>query len=206
MSEPKLLTPRRASSILGVSQVTLRDWSNSGLLPSYRTLGGHRRYREADILGLLKRRQRPYIVQAQCRLRVMIIDDNEDFLDYLRDCLLQFHAVEAVECCNNGFAAGHRIHQFKPNTIVVDQNMKNMSGLELCRSLHEEGVTRSARIIFVSGWIADSLRRQARAFGVTTFVEKPLNLASVREHIVTEAAESAFFAGNDPRKQARSPS
>lgn len=38
------LSVRQASRYLGVSEPTLRKWTDDGLIPAFRTLGGHRRY------------------------------------------------------------------------------------------------------------------------------------------------------------------
>ena len=43
---------RRACEILGVNQSTLRHWTARGRVPFFLTPGGHRRYREADLLAL----------------------------------------------------------------------------------------------------------------------------------------------------------
>ncbi|WP_287414757.1 helix-turn-helix domain-containing protein [Thermomicrobium sp.] len=53
------LSIEEAARLLGVGQSTLRRWSDAGLVPVYRTAGGHRRYREADLLALLKSEERP---------------------------------------------------------------------------------------------------------------------------------------------------
>jgi excisionase family DNA binding protein len=44
-----------AATILGVSHNTLRRWSDEGRLTSYRSPGGHRRYRRADVQASLRR-------------------------------------------------------------------------------------------------------------------------------------------------------
>ena len=46
----KLLTIGQVSETLNVSQETLRTWDREGKLPSVRSEGGHRRWRESDIL------------------------------------------------------------------------------------------------------------------------------------------------------------
>lgn len=48
-----------AARLLGIGQSTLRRWSDAGIVPVYRTAGGHRRYREADLLAVLKSESRP---------------------------------------------------------------------------------------------------------------------------------------------------
>ena len=43
------LTLREAAAILGVHPATVRNWSDKGRLPVYRTGGGHRRYKRAEV-------------------------------------------------------------------------------------------------------------------------------------------------------------
>jgi excisionase family DNA binding protein len=47
----KLLTLQRTSEIIGVTKKTLRIWDNEGKLTSVKTVGGHRRYREEDVMN-----------------------------------------------------------------------------------------------------------------------------------------------------------
>ena len=48
--EPRLgLSISEAARVLGVSLSTVRRWSDAGVLPSYRTPGGQRRYSRAEI-------------------------------------------------------------------------------------------------------------------------------------------------------------
>jgi excisionase family DNA binding protein len=58
-SSERWLTIDEASRLLGVGQSTLRRWSDSGKLPVYRTAGGHRRFRESDVLAMLRSGARP---------------------------------------------------------------------------------------------------------------------------------------------------
>jgi excisionase family DNA binding protein len=47
----------KAAALLGVHNMTLRRWSDSGRFPSYRTPGGHRRFALADIQSYLLRQR-----------------------------------------------------------------------------------------------------------------------------------------------------
>ena len=48
----RFLLPAEAARLLGVATSTLRRWAEAGKLQSGSTIGGHRRYRESDILRL----------------------------------------------------------------------------------------------------------------------------------------------------------
>lgn len=48
-----LLTPSEVATLFRVDPKTVTRWAKAGKLTSIRTLGGHRRYREAEVLELL---------------------------------------------------------------------------------------------------------------------------------------------------------
>jgi excisionase family DNA binding protein len=73
--ESRLMTPSEVASLFGVDTKTVTRWSKSGKLPpALRTLGGHRRYREAAVLaaraaasagrGLIPAPRKPVDVEA----------------------------------------------------------------------------------------------------------------------------------------------
>jgi len=49
-----LLTPAEVATLFRVDPKTVTRWSKSGKLTSIRTLGGHRRYSEAEVRSLLQ--------------------------------------------------------------------------------------------------------------------------------------------------------
>jgi excisionase family DNA binding protein len=52
-----LLTPSEVASLFRVDPKTVTRWAKAGKLTAIRTLGGHRRYRQSEVLGLLKANQ-----------------------------------------------------------------------------------------------------------------------------------------------------
>jgi excisionase family DNA binding protein len=58
LTEPeKLLTPSEVAAIFRVDPKTVTRWAKVGKLSSIRTLGGHRRFREAEVRMLLAEAQ-----------------------------------------------------------------------------------------------------------------------------------------------------
>jgi excisionase family DNA binding protein len=45
----ELLTPREVAAMFRVDPKTVTRWAKAGKLSAVRTLGGHRRYREAEV-------------------------------------------------------------------------------------------------------------------------------------------------------------
>jgi excisionase family DNA binding protein len=54
-SDEAILSPREMARVLRVNSRTLARWADEEGLPSIRTLGGHRRYRWADVTAWLER-------------------------------------------------------------------------------------------------------------------------------------------------------
>jgi excisionase family DNA binding protein len=54
----RLLTPAEVADIFRCDPKTVTRWAKQGKLTSLRTLGGHRRYREAEVQSLLQATRR----------------------------------------------------------------------------------------------------------------------------------------------------
>jgi excisionase family DNA binding protein len=59
MTPPRLMSVGEAAAYLGVSPASLRKWSNSGLVPTYRTPGGQRRYSVEDLDEFMRSMREP---------------------------------------------------------------------------------------------------------------------------------------------------
>lgn len=47
--ESPALTPKEAADLFGVNPKTVTRWAKAGKIPSFLTIGGHRRFRRADV-------------------------------------------------------------------------------------------------------------------------------------------------------------
>jgi excisionase family DNA binding protein len=61
---PSYLHPAEVADILHVSPKTVSRWAKEGRLPFLKTLGGHRRYPEAEIRELANQLQVPTTTRA----------------------------------------------------------------------------------------------------------------------------------------------
>ena len=50
----RLLTPAEVAAMFRVDPKTVTRWARDGRLTAVRTLGGHRRFLESEVLGLLR--------------------------------------------------------------------------------------------------------------------------------------------------------
>jgi excisionase family DNA binding protein len=58
-TEPRYLHTAQVAELLHVSPKTVSRWAQEGMLPYFRTLGGHRRYPDREIRALLETLSEP---------------------------------------------------------------------------------------------------------------------------------------------------
>ena len=59
-TEPRYLRTAQVAELLHVTPKTVSRWAQEGRLPYLRTLGGHRRYPDAEIRALVETLSEPY--------------------------------------------------------------------------------------------------------------------------------------------------
>jgi excisionase family DNA binding protein len=92
-----LLTPAEVATLFRVDPKTVTRWAKAGKIDSLRTLGGHRRYREADVRALLSggdTRTLPRMYDVKAGQRVRLAEDavvTVSEVEPLGDGMLRFH-------------------------------------------------------------------------------------------------------------------
>jgi DNA-binding NarL/FixJ family response regulator len=82
-------------------------------------------------------------------LRVLIVDDNEPFLE-AASVLLRAEGVEVVGVASTSEETIWRAAQLQPDVVLVDIMLGSESGVELTRRLDEEGWLDGGAVILVS--------------------------------------------------------
>lgn len=170
--EAPLLTPAQVAKLLGVSPITVRSWVVKGWLPANVTLGGHRRFYEADIKKLLQEHGST-IGRMKTPLRILVVDDDRQFRSLVLE-LLSSHVpeVELAEAVD-GFDAGLRIAEFKPDVILLDYVMPGLSGATVCRQIKSNPHHAATRIIVLTGHTSAKIEQELMQAGADAVLSKP---------------------------------
>jgi two-component system phosphate regulon response regulator PhoB len=95
---------------------------------------------------------------------------------------------------------GARAH--RPDVVLLDAVLPDISGTEVCRSLKSDDVTRDTFVLFVSTKNADVDRVLALELGADDYVAKPF---SVREIVLRIGAVLRRVAGQTPSRSTVGP-
>lgn len=170
------MTSLEAAGLLMVSPVTIREWARKGLLQSVSTAGGHRRFMLDELRQFARAHgiplETPGDAPAPEALRVLLVDDDLVFTEYVREIVLASDPRIQVKSAIDGFRAGQLTEGFRPNLVVLDINMPGIDGIDLCRRLRATPVTANSRLVILSGSLTPENVAGARAAGADAWIEK----------------------------------
>ncbi len=110
---------------------------------------------------------------AQVARRVLVVEDNLDTAETLRDLLvLSGFEVEIAGSGDDGVAAAH---QFHPDVVLCDLGLPGMNGYEVANALRHDPETAPVRLIALTGYGGDEDRRRSREAGFDVHLTKPVD-------------------------------
>jgi excisionase family DNA binding protein len=180
-----VLSTREAAERLGVALRTVQLWVESGVLPAWKTAGGHRRISRVAVEKLIDERrvalfgdsaESPQeVAMPGQRLRVMVVEDEPELLRLFTMVIAGWDLPIDVTPAANGFEALLRMGQECPDLLVTDLNMPGMDGFKMISSLRAIGAPHgSLEIIVVTALSNEEIaRRGGLPEGVRVF-HKPV--------------------------------
>jgi two-component system CheB/CheR fusion protein len=116
--------------------------------------------------------------EAICR-RVLVIEDNRDAADSLRE-VLEFGA-HVVEVAYNGPDGLHRARTFKPEIVLCDIGLPGMDGYEVAHAFRANPALKDVFLVALSGYAQPDDLQRARDAGFDKHLAKPSSLEKLEE-------------------------
>ena len=123
--------------------------------------------------------------------RILIVEDNELNMKLLND-VLEAYGYEIIKT-GSGLAALDLARLHRPDLILIDIQLPDISGLDAVRQLKQDEQTKAIPVIAVTAFAMAGDERRALDSGCDAYIAKPIML---REFLVT--IES--FLGRGPAK------
>jgi PAS domain S-box-containing protein len=111
------------------------------------------------------------------RRRVLIIEDNIDAADSLRD-VLEF-GEHQVEVAYNGPQGIAKAHEFLPEVVLCDIGLPGMDGYQVARAFRADAALKGTFLVALSGYALPEDLQQAQAAGFNGHLAKPPSLETL---------------------------
>lgn len=184
MSQDDVLTTREAARRLGVSVRTVQLWVESGLLPAWKTAGGHRRIAREAVETLEREREQALdVAPAGQTYTVLVVEDEASLRELYKLKLSSWGLPMEILMAGNGYEALLAIGRRQPDLLLTDLSMPAMDGFRMLRTLRSSPDHQDLEIIVVTALDEDEIEdRGGLPSGIRVF-RKPVPFAALEAHI-----------------------
>jgi FlaA1/EpsC-like NDP-sugar epimerase/lipopolysaccharide/colanic/teichoic acid biosynthesis glycosyltransferase/ActR/RegA family two-component response regulator len=114
------------------------------------------------------------------KYRILVIDDDENICDLLRDALEGTYEVSTASSAGKGL---DQVHSHRPHLVLLDIKLPDESGVQVCRTLRSRPEYSQTAIIMMTGYgDKDSVVMGLQA-GADDYVSKPFRLEELQARI-----------------------
>lgn len=188
----KYLSTREAAARLGVALSTVQAWVESGVLPAWKTAGGHRRIAINAIEEIRLRQQAVLGTTPEAEIiKVLVVEDDPIPRELYRLQFDEWQLPVQLLTAENGFEGLILIGRHSPNLIITDLSMPEMDGFKMIRNLKMQSAAPNALLIVVTALTASEIEAHGGLPPDIPVYPKPIPFAALRalvEHLVRRGA------------------
>jgi excisionase family DNA binding protein len=180
-----ILTVFKASKQCNVSPKTIINWIESGHITAYKTVGGHRRIKQSDLVAFMTKQGIPIPedTPVEGRTRILVVDDDPIIVETIVQSLEEDEHDYEVISASDGFEAGIQVSHFKPHLLILDIMMPDIKGYEVCQKIKGDEETKDIKIIVLSAYLDEEKFKKMKEHGADVCFSKPLPLPQLKEEV-----------------------
>ncbi|MGZ5610960.1 MAG: hybrid sensor histidine kinase/response regulator [Methylobacter sp.] len=125
----------------------------------------------------------PKATASSTKLRILLVDDNADVSESLAMVLqMEGHEVDTADC---GLKGIEKAQSFRPQVVLLDIGLPDISGYEVARRLRELPETRQAFLVAISGYGPPKDLGQSTSSGFDHHLLKPVDFSNFSDWLMT---------------------
>lgn len=178
--QTEFLTTREASKLLGVALTTVQLWVETGVLPAWKTAGGHRRISRQAVDKLRAEQTASLgLANAPPPSTVLIVEDNPVERELYRLRFSEWRLPATLIMAVDGFEGLMLAGRHSPDLIIADLSMPGMDGFKMIHQLYRQA-SGPGTIIVVTGLTAEEIEAQGGLPPDLPVYPKPIPFAALR--------------------------
>ena len=131
--------------------------------------------------------------------RVLIVEDNELNMKLFHD-LLEAHGIDTLET-RNGLDVMEIARREKPDLILMDIQLPEVSGLDVTKWLKEDAELKSIPVIAVTAFAMKGDEEKIREGGCEDYISKPISVSRFLEVIQTYLNKAKEEEADDKKEE-----
>ena len=157
MSKGKnVLTTGDVAKICNVAPRTVSKWFDSGRLKGYRIPGSKdRRIPVNELIRFMKMHNMPTTELSVGKMRVLIVDSNEDAASALADTLRSRAGYE-VQTVGSNFETGVVAQKFAPHVLLVNLLAEGIAATEICKNVRDDEDLQTIKVLALANQLSEA--------------------------------------------------
>jgi signal transduction histidine kinase/AraC-like DNA-binding protein/ligand-binding sensor domain-containing protein len=116
------------------------------------------------------------------RIKILIVEDNNDLRNFIKDSLLQDYTILTAE---NGVKGVNTALEVIPDLIITDIMMPELDGINLCTQLKNDDRTSHIPVIMLTAKATTDNRIEGFKMGADDYISKPFDINELRIRITS---------------------
>jgi len=151
-----VLTTGDVAKICNVAPRTVSKWFDNGQLKGYRIPGSKdRRIPVSELVRFMKVHNMPTEALAVGRLRVLVVDSNEDAASALVQMLRDRGDYE-VRAVGSGFETGAAVQKFSPHVVLINLLSEKIDASSICENIRADEELQTIKLIALTNQLSES--------------------------------------------------
>ena len=130
-------------------------------------------------------RDRSEVIGKEDHLRILIVDDEQDYCNLLSDYFMK--REYDVATCTSGTMAVELINNNPFDLVFLDLKMPGMSGVEVLERV--KNVAKRMRIVALTGVHDNAIKKVCYDFGICEYLEKPVSIEYIDKKLMARILE-----------------
>ncbi|MDH5766335.1 MAG: response regulator [Gammaproteobacteria bacterium] len=169
------LSPLDVGEMLSISPIIVRKMVQDGKLTPVDTSDGLKRFTIDEVERFACDNDFTITLPKEDVSRILIVDDDEIISSFIIELLQPYKDKTQIQYASNAQDAREIIKSFKPQVILLDIMMPELNGFDICNLLKLSPLTRSIRIIAITGACTEDNIKTILASGAEACLPKPVD-------------------------------
>lgn len=113
--------------------------------------------------------------------RILVVEDDDNIATALEFLILREGYVHDRVAC--GADALPRIRSTRPDLVLLDVMLPEVSGYDICKGIRTDAALRSVKVLMMTARGSAVERRKGLALGADGFISKPFELKDLRDEV-----------------------
>jgi two-component system cell cycle response regulator DivK len=114
--------------------------------------------------------------------RILVVEDRDDLRTILVSILRRFCGYETIEAANGAEAIEKAVSE-KPDLILMDLDLPDISGIDAAKAVKENPTTAHIPIVAQTAWSSRQWKGKVLRTGMVDYLEKPVSMELMKATI-----------------------